>query len=465
MRGTLMSIEVWRRVLGVAVLSLSFLGGLSVRARTQSPTASVPSALSLAEAERLLIERNVAIAVTRYQLTAAQAARFIAGYRPNPTLQLGAEQFPFASPLAGSVPRFFSTDSNAGAQPTYTVQLTKTFERGDKRELRIAQADATVGAAEFLIRDTIRVQLFQLRQAFGNAVLARENLKLAMQIDTQYQRSEQLTLVRTQAGDLPGLELYRIRAGRLAYQQAVIDASTAYEQASRDILNLLNAAPPDVVTIANALAAATALQTPLAAITTGLSILGDFIDRPVSETLDDLTRQSLELRPDVQLARRNLIAAQRGVDLAKAQRSRDVTASVEYQRVGDDHSVGVITQIPLFVYNNQQAGIAQADAQEHSAEALLHQAERQAVTDVAKAYATYLGAQQSLTLYSRENLVQVQRVQDITQLTFQQGSMSLFELLEVQRNTQQALVAYNTARANYQLSLWQLEQAVGASIF
>jgi outer membrane protein TolC len=59
----------------------------------------------------------------------------------------------------------------------------------------------------------------------------------------------------------------------------------------------------------------------------------------------------------------------------------------------------------------------------------------------------------------------VQRVQDITQFSFQQGSMSLFELLEVQRNTQQAFVAYNQARANYQLSLWQLEQAVGGSIF
>jgi cobalt-zinc-cadmium efflux system outer membrane protein len=269
--------------------------------------------------------------------------------------------------------------------------------------------------------------------------------------------------VKTQAGDLPALELYRIRAGRLAYQQAVIDASNAYEQASRDILNLLNAAPSDIVAI-GALSL-TSLQSLLAPMAAGLSILGDFIDLPVTKTLDDLTRQSLERRPDVQLARRNLIAAERGVDLAKAQRSRDVTASVEYQRVGDDHALGVLTQIPLFVYNNQQAGIAQAEAQQHAAEALLRQAERQATTDVAKAYGTYLASQQSLALYSRENLIQVQRVQEITQFTVDQGNTSLFELLEVQRSTQQAFVAYNTVRASYQLSLWQLEQAVGAPVF
>src|SRR5262249_27574166 len=135
-----------------------------------------------------------------------------------------------------------------------------------------------------------------------------------------------------------------------------------------------------------------------------LVVSGDFLDRTLTKSLDELTRQSLELRPDVQLARRNLLAAERGVDLAKAQRSRDITASVEYQRVGSDNAVGVITGVPLFVYNNQLAGIQQAEAQRNAAEALLHQAERQATTDVAKAYAAYLAARQSMTLYSGDNL-------------------------------------------------------------
>src|SRR5262249_44653851 len=138
---------------------------------------------------------------------------------------------------------------------------------------------------------------------------------------------------------------------------------------------------------------------------------------------------------------------------------------VEYQRVGSDHTVGVITQVPLFVYNNQLAGITQAEAQRNAAEALLQQSERQAVTDVAKAYAAYLGARQALTLYNGDNLVQVQKVQDITSFSFQEGSTSLFELLEIQRNTQQAFIAYNQARASYQLSLWQLEYAIGGPLF
>src|SRR5229473_1756761 len=159
-----MSIVCSRRPIFVMVVSSSLVSSAVtalMAQRVAAPPVRVPSALTLADAERLLVERNVAIAATRYQLSAAQAARLIAGYKPNPTLQLAAEQLPFASPLSGSYPRFLATNPDAGAQPTYTVQLSKTFERGDKREFRMAQADATVEAAEFLIHDTIRQQLFQ----------------------------------------------------------------------------------------------------------------------------------------------------------------------------------------------------------------------------------------------------------------------------------------------------------------
>jgi len=413
----------------------------------------LPSPLTLAEAERLLVERSLGVENARHLVAAARAARQIAGFKPNPTLQLGAEQFPFASPLPGTVPRFFSTDSNAGAQPTYTVQVTKVVERGGKRELRVAQADESVQSAQFQVLDTLRQQLFQLRQAFANALVARENLRLAESIAQQYDRTEQLTLVKVRAGDLAPMETYRVRAGRLQYVQAVIDARTTYELATRDLLNLLNASPSDIVA-RNASAASAPFE-----------IAGEFTDSPVGLSLDDLRAMTLESRPDVQLARHNLLAAERAVELARAQRARDVWASMEYQRVGDDHSVGLITQIPLFLYNNQRAGITQAEAHRRATEAVLRQVERQASTDVEKAYQSYLAAKQALTLYSTDNIVQVQRLQDIAEFTFRQGNTSLFEFLEVQRMTRQALMAFNQARATYQVSLWQLEQATGKPVF
>ena len=467
----------WKRVIGLVALwsassvssvSSAPASGQAAKTTESAVRAAIPESLTLADAERLLVDRNLAVASNRELVAAAQAARQIASYKPNPAVQFGAEQFPFSSPLAGSVPRFFTTDSNAGAQPTYTVQFSKIFERGGKREFRIEQADATVEAARFQVQDTLRVQLFQLRQAFATGLVARDNLRLAETIQTQYERTEQLTIVRVQAGDFAQMELYRVRAGRLQYAQAVIDARNAYALAARDVLNILNAptseAPagaPETPGARPASASAAGSGQPPAP----LQILGDFSDATVGRTLRELRALSLTTRPDVQLARQNLIAAEKAVALARAQRSRDVSASVEYQKVGDDHSLGVITQVPLFLYNNQRSGIAQAEAQRRSAEALFRLSERQAITDVEKAYQSYVAAGEALALYNSENLNQVTRLQDIAEFTFRQGNTSLFELLDVQRSTRQVLMAYNQSRANYQLSLWQLELAVGAPIF
>jgi outer membrane protein TolC len=40
----------------------------------------------------------------------------------------------------------------------------------------------------------------------------------------------------------------------------------------------------------------------------------------------------------------------------------------------------------------------------------------------------------------------------------------LLDLLDAERTVRQAASAYNQARSNYQLSIWQLEQATGRDL-
>jgi cobalt-zinc-cadmium efflux system outer membrane protein len=124
----------------------------------------------------------------------------------------------------------------------------------------------------------------------------------------------------------------------------------------------------------------------------------------------------------------------------------------------------VVVQIPLFVYNNYQAAITQANAQRRAAEALLRQAELQAVTDVEKAYQAYQSSRRLLDLYNSQNLAQVEKLRNISSYSYKEGAVSLFELLDAQRTYNQALTAYNQARTDYQISLWQLEQAIGRTL-
>jgi cobalt-zinc-cadmium efflux system outer membrane protein len=450
-------------------------GGNPPRKASTQVAQDVPADLDLPKAEKLLWDRNLAVVASKYQLSANQALRLIAGYKPNPFVQLGMEQVPVYSPLNGSYPRFVSTNPDAGANPVYTAQLNKVFERGGKRESRIEQADQIVAAAQAQINDTYRIQLFALRQAFAAALLARENLANARAQDSNYQQVQQLTEDRVRAGDLAQVALFRIRSGRLPFSQAIVDAQNAYEQSVQDILNLLNTRPADAPLVTSQVLYArpgerSPQTAPSATSVTVLragptvNITGSFTDAAVPITLSELRDVALQSRPDVQQARDNLKAAQAGTRLAQAQRHRDLSVGTEYQRVGSDSSLGIVAQVPLFLYNNQKAGIAQAVAQEHTAEAQLHQFEMQAVTDVQKAYQAYLAARQALDLYSKDNLTQVTKLREIAEFSYKNGATSLFELLDTERTYQQSQMGFNQARENYQLAIWELEQATGKPV-
>jgi cobalt-zinc-cadmium efflux system outer membrane protein len=428
-------------------------------AQTPPTPVSIPRRLTLPDAESLLLQRNLAIAVNRRQLEAAEAAKLIAGYKPNPTVQLGAEQITLASPVPGAAPRFFETNSNAGANSVYTFLFAKVIERGGKREFRTKQAEAQVGVAKAQILDTYRQQLVQLRQAYGGAMLARLNLDLARQTLREYEQTEKLTETRVEAGDAPQVELYRVRSGKLPYQQAMLQAESGYRQACLDLLNLLNSQREQVVVQP---VPAAAQEEPAGAT---LDIVGEFSDRAPLLLLDELKRIGLEERPDVEMARRTREAAQFGARLAEAQRKRDISVGTEFQRVGDDRSVGVIASFPLFVYNDQKAGIAQARALERAGDLQLRQAELQSVTDVEKAWERYQAAQQSLKVFSADNLQQAERLRSIAFFSYQQGAISLFELLDAQRTLLQARIGYNQARFDLQVGLWMLEAATGRSLF
>lgn len=464
---------IWKYM---SVLFLAGVFGSMAWAQAQNPTAlpPVPRKVTLAQAEELLRLRSLAVAANRDQLDASRAGRIVAGFKPNPVITLGAQQFPFTSNVPGSVPRFVSTNPDAGANPIFTMHVDKIIERGGKRDIRMEQADAVVDAAMAQIEDTLRLQRFQLRQAFVSAMLARDNLRLAAQLQDQYAQTVTLTATRVRAGDLAPVELYRVQAASLPFQQAVLDARSSYEQAGRDLLNLLDVAPSAVSAPDNRQRASpvlgsgpqilevASLEDFVAA--SPVEVEGTFSNRPVTTSLDDLRALALRSRPDVQIAQSNLHAAQASTHLALAQRTRDVVIGAEYQRVGNDQAVGMTMQVPLFTYNNQRAGATQAAATERAAAAQLRQTERQAVTDVEKAFQAYLAASRALSLYNDANLKQVEDVRSITSYTYERGAVSLFEMLDAERMARQTLVAYNQARAAYQMALFQLEEAVGVPL-
>src|SRR5215471_5336081 len=233
---------VRRFILPVAMI-LPLAAAAQIPAPIQPGGVSIPRKLTLAQAEQLLLQRNLAVLAARYQVDALRAARLIASFRPNPTLMLGGEQFILSSSFFRDL---FRTNLNTSAETTYTVRYEQLIERGGKREIRTELADYQLKACEAQLLDAARTQLYQLQQDFTNAALARDNLLLAEATKQEYDQTIKVTEARVENGDLARVELFRAQVAALPYQQAVQQAGTSYQQATRDILNLLGARVEDV---------------------------------------------------------------------------------------------------------------------------------------------------------------------------------------------------------------------------
>src|SRR5215510_1597822 len=462
------------------ILPVAMILPLAAAAQTPAPIQlrgmSIPRKLTLAQAEQLLLQRNLEVLAAKYQVDAFRAARLIASFKPNPMLMLGGEQFILSSNFFRDL---FRTNTNTSAETTYTIRLDKLIERGGKRELRTELANYQLQAGEAQMLDAARTQLYQLRQAFTTAALARDNLALAEATKQEYDRTIKLTEAKVENGDLARVELYRAQVAALPYQQAVQQARTSYQQATRDILKLLGARAEDVSLIKPVVDdnKAQIVNASFHTSDTGdgavnpdradpsvdapLEIEFNFDDRPIVQTLAELRAIALVERPDVIASRHLYGAATRAVELARAQRKRDVLVGAFYQRIGSDNTLGVNVSFPLFVYNKGYAAISQAAAQQESAISLAREVELQALTDVEKAYLAYQSARRILNIYSSSTIERAGRLKTIAAISYQEGATSLLELLDAERGYNQTISSYNQARADYQSALWQLEQALG----
>jgi cobalt-zinc-cadmium efflux system outer membrane protein len=416
----------------------------------------VPRQLTLDTAEQLLVQHNLAVIAARYGVDNARAQRLIAVVRPNPTLTLGAESFDLGAPVRS----LFSTSPTASNR-LYTVRIDQVFERGNKRALRTAAAEFQIQAAEAQVLDTIRAQIFQLRQAFLMAVLARENVRVASENLDLTNDTERLIKARVTAGDAPGWDLIKFQANKVQFQRDLASACLAYQQAVRDVLTFIGAAS----SAPRSTSAVSAPQTPALLADAPIEVVGELRleSLTVPEALEELRQVALDNRPDVLAAQHNVDAARRTLDLARAQRHRDLDVALEYQRNGSDNTAGATVSFPLFLSHKFEGQINQGLAQVQQANAALDQAKLQAITDVDKAYQVYQVSQQVLQVYTTETLAKAEASFRIAEMSYRRGATSLLELQDAQRTLNQTRVAANQAAFDYRMSLYQLEQATGKS--
>lgn len=385
------------------------------------------AALSLPQALARVADCHPDVRAARLAVDAATADVRTAGQRPNPQLTVGAASISRSGWGSGSL-----WDKTFDHQ----LRVDQLLERGDKRGLRSAGAEA--------LREAARADALEaLRQARAAVARAHADLWLAQARRDALQAfaelsAESLRLLdrRVKAGDAPALDAIRLRLDD-ARVQADLRQAEADLAAQRLQLAALIGAP-----------AAAAQLRPVA----------ELADLPAGDGLAlDAVTPSAERRPDRVAAQTRVQAAELARDLALAQRTRDVSVGLQFDRYptsagntsGNGNTVSVGVSLPLFVHHAYDGEIARAEADLAGARAAADRVRLLADADLARARGQRSAAAQRLGLARRQLLPAAEQLAAGAELAYQRGGLGALDLVEARRGLRAAQLERLNAEADW----------------
>ncbi len=394
--------------------------------------AQTPQRLTLAEAEALWQDHNRELQLARTAVSGAEADVLTAGQLPNPQLSLNITQI---SPWSG-----YGAGPWKDKKMDNVLRLDQLVERGGKRDLRIKGADARLDASRSDLDDTGRQQLLALQQTYFDLHLAQEKRRLAGELAANYDKSLDTGRIRLKAGDISQVELARLQIDKSRADNDARQAQADLEQAQVALAYLLGREREAAQLVA----------------ADNWPPLGD---APVK-------RGDLEQRPDVAAARLRVAAAEAARDLAKAQKTRDVTLGVQYEhnmQSEPTNSYGFGVSVPLFIFHEYEGDIARAEADLAAARLLYERTLAQAVGSADQAVSALRSAEERLRRLEAGLLADAERVAKAAELAYSRGAMNLMDLLDARRTLRQIQIETATARADYAkaLAAWRLQADYG----
>lgn len=387
--------------------------------------AAAAEALSLKQAETLFSARNRELLNARRLTESAEADAISAAAPPNPSLAIATSRI---SPSIGVGPGRFS-DKRVDT----VIGLSQLIERGNKRELRTGAAEFNAAAARSDEADAGRQLRYQLHAAYFDLALAQERLQIAESGATLLEKSVTAAERRHQAGDIAETELTRIRVEALRVRNEARQARSERERAQLALGYLIGLE----------MQAAT-----LSAADPWPEVAG----RDGSAATETLINN----RADVRAAQARVGAAEKARDLARALRTRDVTAGVQYERFPGDtanNSYGFAVSIPLFTRYQYAGEIRRAEVELQAAQEQVERVRALALAEIRRAESELDGAVDRARRAGQQLLPASAKAATGAEFAYSRGAIGVMDLLDAQRQHHAARIEAATAAADHARAL------------
>jgi outer membrane protein, heavy metal efflux system len=414
----------WRRILLASLL----VAGVAPAHTQAPPPSSGPAPLSLQQAVDLARSQNPALLSAQAHVTATRQSEITAGLRANPNFN-----------LVGS-------DVTIGAQSNnpyfYAGQVSRLFERGQKRRWRLDVARSTTDVTRSQYADQERQVLLGVKNAFTGMLAAKGAFALARQNLDDYRKTVELSRERLRVGDISATDFKRLDLQLAQFESDYDNAHTNLIQTSEQLQVLLGYDRPQ----------------------SGFDITGTLDPPAIATTLPDAENKALQARPDYLAAQQSVRLADASVKLAYANGTTDPTLEGEYDRAGTFNSGGFQIGIPVRIFDRNQGEKARTKYEAQSSRFAETAARNQVISDVDQAWAGYEDAISLARRYNGHYLQEAHEVRDNLEYSYRHGSATLLDYLNALQDYRQVNLAALNANMQVWLSLHQISFAAATEI-
>jgi len=394
----------------------------------RSPIASRPGALTLVQVIEAARAKNPTLLAAAQNLRAVRAQEIQAGVRQNPNFEVAASNI---------------TEPGSVNNPyAYAFQVSRLFERGEKRRWRLDDARATTAETAAQLEDTTRQTLLIIKTAFIQMLQAKASLQLTRAELQQFQHEVDIANDRFKAGDMARIDFERLDLQVASFESAESTDSVNLRQASDQLQTLMGTENPKP----------------------DFDISGDIVPPALTVNLPDLIKTALDKRPDYAAAQHAVAAAEANQKLAFANGTTDPTLEGEFDVTGPERSVGFQVSIPLRIFDrnqgNKETSIFQADASRFT----LMAAKNQVVSDVDQAWINYTESKRLADRYTSHYLEETKDVLGIAQFAFEHGGIALIDYIDAVRDTEIINSAAISAYQQTWLAIHQLSAATASEM-
>ena len=384
------------------------------------------------DAVRIALQYNQALRAQRLNVDQSKASEITASLKPNP----------FLGNLVDTIP-IFSPQTIRPSTQIYEETLSYTVERGGKREKRVVVAKDNTDVAAKTVTDNERQLRFQVVQAFINVLLAKSVLQLAQDDLANFSQELDLNRARLAAGDLAEGDYLKLSLQKLQFEQDVSAAQLSLVQAKATLRQQLG----------------------YESVADGYDVSGMLTHNKHTVQLDDLEKQALMNRPDLQAAHGGVTLANDTVALAFGNKVRDWTWSTDYtnQNLGIN-GVGFSLSFELPIHDRNQGEIARSQAAARQAVESESSTRVGVVTDVVNAYYGLQTSEEVVALFEGGYLDQATQSRDISTYAYQRGAATILDVLDAERSYRATQLAYRQAMAAQMTAAEQVNLVVGTQV-